>query len=94
VSEYDLDCYLKKCELQYRADHTEGADALDWLAPYCDTLKEIVTYLRELGFRIKEVVDDDSDLGSFKWVTTTAGVIVYQNVEGCSRGLFCKAHKS
>lgn len=91
--EHSLDCYLKKCELQYRADHMAGAGTLDWLAPHCGTVKEITAFLREIGFRIKEVVDEETDLGSYKWVVTTSGVIVYVNTDNCDHGLFAKECK-
>ena len=43
LNEAKLDSYLKKCELQYRADHLapDCSDTLGWLAPYCGSVSEI-----------------------------------------------------
>ena len=87
VDETNLRNYLLKCELQYRADHTEGADTLDWLAPYCGSTKEIADFLRSIGFRIARIVDEELWPGEkHQWVVTTSGVVVYAK----SGGLFAK----
>lgn len=93
MNEEKLQNYLRKCELQYRADHTEIADELEWLAPYCDTVQDIAVYLREIGFRVKTIVDETySDGETHQYVETTSGIVVYVNVGGL-RGLFAKAFK-
>lgn len=91
MDEQKLHYHLLKCELQYRADHMHGADQLDWLAPYCNSLSSIAGFLRTIGFRIREIVDDEDCSGvKLQWVITTSGVIVYLNTESC-KGLFAKA---
>ncbi len=93
VDEAALEKYLRKCELQYRADNSTYGGCLAWLAPHCDTLEDIAAYLRELGFKIKEIMNEEDSFGeSFRWVKTTSGVIVYQN-EGTLKGCFAKAAK-
>lgn len=85
VDESKLDRYLKKCELQYRADHLDpgSADTLDWLAPYCGSVSEIAAFLRSLGFRIAEMIDEEPWPGEkHQWVTTTSKVLVYAGTNG------------
>lgn len=90
MNEQNLRNYLRKCEIQYRADHMKGASTLDWLAPHCNSVKDIQRFLREIGFRIKDVVDEEPWPGELhQWVTTTSGVIVYVGIDG----LFGKAAK-
>lgn len=84
--------YLRKCELQYRADHAEKPDELEWLAPYCNTVEDITAYLREIGFRVKTIVDETySDGRRYQWVETTSGIIVYVN--DYLKGAFAKTYK-
>lgn len=93
MNEQKLRNYLMKCELQYRADHLEKGTAgqLDWLAEHCDCLEDIQRFLRELGFRVRAVVDDADCTGHVcRWVTTTSGIIVYENTKDLC-GLFAKA---
>lgn len=53
--------------------------------------KHIAETLRELGFRIKEIMDDVDAAGErMRWVVTTSGIIVYVNDNDC-RGLIAKA---
>lgn len=88
MDEYKLDLYLKKCELQYRAEY--GTQELDWLTPHCGDVKEIAQFLRELGFRIRNIVDEEPWPGEkHQWVETTSGIIVYVNDKYC-KGLFGK----
>lgn len=78
VNEAKLNSYLKKCELQYRADHLDPgcSDTLDWLAPHCGSVSEIAAYLRSLGFRIAEQIDEEPWPGErHQWVVTTSLVI-------------------
>ena len=80
IDKRNLDAYLQKCEIQWVADHVKHGDCIGWLAPYCDSITEIVRHLREIGFHVKRVVDDaDMD---WKWVVTTSGVIVYADGSG------------
>lgn len=86
-----LERHLKKCELEYRAKHGGMAQQVDWLAPYCDTLEGIADMLRELGFKVKRIMNDTIAEGEYmRWVETTGGIIVYQNDKFC-RGLVGKA---
>ncbi len=62
---------------------------LDWLAPYCDSVDDIASFLRSIGFRIKAIMDETNGNERYQWVTTTSGVIVYVNDEYCN-GLFAK----
>ena len=83
MNEQDLKNCLMKCEIQYRAGHTEGCSCLDWLAPHCGSVTEIAQFLRELGFKIKNIVDEEPWPGEkHQWVETTAGVIVYVGDDG------------
>lgn len=83
VDEAALQRYLLKCELQYRAEHSQKAACLGWLAPHCGSVAEIAQFLRDLGFRIKEIVDEEPWPGEkHQWVVTTSGVIVYADSEG------------
>lgn len=83
VDERKLQLYLKKCELEYRAKHSQNAECLDWLAPYCGTVEEIAIFLRDLGFRIKNIVDEEPWPGEkHQWVETTSGILVYVGMDG------------
>lgn len=83
VNERKLQLYLKKCELEYRAKHSQNAECLDWLAPYCGTVEEIARFLRDLGFRIKNIVDEEPWPGEkHQWVETTSGILVYVGTDG------------
>lgn len=90
MDEQKLRNYLLKCELQYRAKHQEEGDCLDWLAPHCGSVKEIERFLREIGFRIKSIIDEEPWPGELhQWVITSSGIIVYVNQNG-SNGFFAK----
>lgn len=82
--ELALDKHLRREELLFRAKHKPKGSTVDWLAPSCESLNDLVLSLRYLGFRIKETVDCEGA----EWVVTTSGVIVYVNSEH-SRGLVC-----
>ena len=83
VDERKLQLYLKKCELEYRAKHSQNAECLDWLAPYCGTVEEIARFLRDLGFRIKNIVDEEPWPGEkHQWVETTSGILAYVGTDG------------
>ena len=43
-----LQRHLMRCELQYRAENAPKGSEVDWLAPHCGTVQEIVRFLREL----------------------------------------------
>lgn len=71
-----------KCEMEYRAKMLLKGSCVDWLAVYCDSLSDIAEFLRGIGFKIREIVDDEPWPGEVhKWVITTSGIIVYQNNE-------------
>lgn len=92
VTDRKLQLYLRKCESQWRPEHTDGLDSVDWLAPYCNSVEGIVAYLRELGFRLRVIAPAAEDSGGKGWVVTTSGVIVYVNDEYC-HGAFAKEVK-
>lgn len=55
---------------------------IDWLAPYCDSTASIAQLLRDLGFKIKDIVDETTWYGvSHQWVETFSGLVVYVNDE-------------
>ena len=75
-----LQRHLMRCALQYRAANAPKGSEVDWLAPHCGTVQEIARFLRELGFRIKEISDCSDCAGTkFHWVVTTSGIVVYEN---------------
>lgn len=84
--------HLRKCELQYIADHTDRCESVDWLAPHCNSTQEIAAFLRELGFRIRQIVDEQNSFGEcHRWVITTSGILVYVNEDGYTPGLVKRA---
>lgn len=83
VDETALQNYLLKCELQYRADHADGMERVGWLMEYTRTARQATRFLRDIGFRVKEIVDDVDCAGERHcWVVTTSGVIVYADGSG------------
>lgn len=83
VDETALQNYLLKCELQYRADHADGVERVGWLTEYTRTAKQTARFLRDIGFRVKVVVDDVDCAGDgHAWVVTTSGVVVYADGSG------------
>lgn len=83
VDETALQNYLLKCELQYRADHADGAERVGWLMEYTRTAMQAARFLRDIGFRVKEIVDDVDCSGERHcWVVTTSGVVVYADGSG------------
>lgn len=76
----DVTKHLMKCELQFRAESLddEECDEVEWLAPFCGSANELRIFLQLIGFRIKEVVDEEE----MKWVETTSGVLVYVGGDG------------
>ena len=58
VDETALQNYLLKCELQYRAEHADGVERVGWLMEYTKTVKQTARFLRDIGFRVKDIVDD------------------------------------
>lgn len=76
----DLQKYLNKCELEYRAKKMPNGSTVDWLSPSCGSVEEIASYLRYIGFKIRRIVDEESCIGEkHQWVVTTSGVVVYVN---------------
>jgi hypothetical protein len=83
VDETALQNYLLKCELQYRAEHANGVERVGWLMEYTKTVKQTARFLRDIGFRVKETVDDVNCAGDrHSWVVTTSGVVVYADGSG------------
>lgn len=83
VDETALQNYLLKCELQYRAEHADGVERVGWLMEYTKTVKQTERFLRDIGFRVKETVDDVDCAGDrHAWVVTTSGVVVYADGSG------------
>ena len=83
VDETALQNYLLKCELQYRAEHTDGIECVKWLGERCKNTLQAVRFLRYLGFRVKDIVDDVDCAGDrHAWVVTTSGVVVYADGSG------------
>ena len=76
----DVRKHLMKCELQFRMENLEDGewDRAEWLVPFCDSTDKLMDFLKAIGFRIKEVVDDEE----MKWVETTSGVLVYVGGDG------------
>lgn len=74
--------YLRKCELQFRADNQPDGSLVPWLEPFCGSTEEIAAFLRELGFKIHAIIhEEDITFGFCQWVETTSGVIVFANTE-------------
>lgn len=83
VDETALQNYLLKCELQYRAEHADGVERVGWLMDYCKTVKQTARFLRDIGFRVKDIADDVDCAGDrHAWVVTTSGVVVYADGSG------------
>ena len=83
VDETALQNYLLKCELQYRVDHADGVERVGWLMEYTRTARQAARFLRDIGFRVKEIVDDVDCAGERHcWVATTSGVVVYADGSG------------
>ena len=87
--EVNLDKHLRKCELEYRAANLPRGCCVDWLEPICGSTQEIAEYLRYLGFKIREIVDEvDCSSTEHRRVETTSGIIVWVNNE-YTRGFIC-----
>ena len=83
VDETALQNYLLKCELQYRSEHADGVERVGWLMECTRTAKQTARFLRDIGFRVKDIVDDVDCAGdSHAWVVTTSGVVVYADGSG------------
>lgn len=76
----DVRKHLMKCELQFRMESLNIGewDEVEWLAPFCSSTDKLRTFLKAIGFQIKEVVDEDK----MKWVETTSGVLAYVGGDG------------
>ena len=78
-----LEGYLHKQEIQWIAANVPGGDFIDWLVPHCGAVDDLAEYLREIGFRVKRIVDDTDCGGNrIQYVVTTSGVIVYADGSG------------
>lgn len=89
-----LQRHLMKCELEYRANMLPSGSCVDWLSEHCGSTNEIAGFLREIGFRIRAIVDEETCLpGEYhRWVITTNGVCVYVN-DRYLRGFVARAGK-
>lgn len=88
-----LQKHLNKCELEFRAKHQPNGSNVEWLSPHCGSVQEIASYLRYIGFKIREIVDEEACNGEkHQWVKTTNGIIVYVNDEFC-QGFMAAAYK-
>ena len=101
MKDFDLELkkHLQKCELKFRAEMLPDGSNVEWLAPYCDDVQNIAQFLRSIGFKISDIVDDElvpiSDFDedgnaltageNIRWVETTGGVLVQVN-EGDKQG--------
>lgn len=76
-----LQRHLMKSELEYRAKMLPKGSCVDWLGAQCGSVEDIARYLKSLGFKIREIVDEETCLpGEYhRWVVTTNGVMVYVN---------------
>ena len=76
-----LQRHLMKSELEYRAKMLPKGSEVDWLGAQCGSVEDIARYLKSLGFRIREIVDEETCIpGEYhRWVVTTNGVMVYVN---------------
>lgn len=84
-------CHLQKCEIEYIAEHSEGGETIDWLAPYCGTVEQIAVFLREIGSQIKGYMDGGLyPIEYAGWVETTSSILVYVNQHGVN-GLVYKS---
>jgi len=75
-SEDKLQNFLRKGELQYRADN-DGYKSLDWLNPYCGDTKTLAKFLRQIGLRIERINESFGDPNEEEWVETCTGIRVY-----------------
>lgn len=80
--DFRLSKHLMKCELEFRAKELPNGSCVDWLARVCGSTEEIASFLRQIGFKIRRIVDDEPQPGEYyRWVETTNGVIVYVSSE-------------
>lgn len=87
-----LQKHLMKCELEYRAKMLPNGCCVDWLSPFCGSTAEIAMFLRDLGFRIREIVDEEPWPGErHQWVRASGGVTVYVN--NCCLNGFMAGHQ-
>lgn len=83
--------HLQKCEIEYIAEHSEGGETIDWLAPYCGTVEQIAAFLRSIGLQIKGYMDGGLyPIEYAGWVETTSSILVYVNQHGVN-GLVYKS---
>lgn len=89
--EAELQRYLWKCELEFRAREAAWGTCVEWLESMCENTELIAQGLRNLGFRIRRIVDEQDSGGEWhRWVETTNGVVVFVNTENL-RGLVALA---
>ena len=87
-----LQKHLWKSELEYRAKVLPNGSNVEWLAPHCDNVRNIEEFLRTLGFKIREVMEEEivslfeleengeDAVGEWeRWVETTSGIVIHAN---------------
>ena len=90
-----LEKHLNKCELEFRAKQLPKGSNVEWLVPHCNSTQEIAEHLRYLGFKIREIVDEEDCAGELhQWVVTTSGIIVHVNSEWSSGFMAADARRS
>lgn len=78
----ELQHHLWKAELEFRAKKLPEGSCVDWLGSICTNTKSIATFLRQIGFKIAAIVDEESCIGEgMHWVVTTGGIVVYVNTK-------------
>ena len=77
-----LQRHLWKCELEFRVREIPQGSCVEWLEPMCESTAQIAQGLKNLGFRIRRIVDEQACDGQWhRWVVTTNGVVVFVNTE-------------
>ncbi len=89
----DLQAHLWKCEIEFTADRYPHGHEIEWLSEYCTSTESIAQLLRSIGFKIKEILDEEPWPGEVhRWVVTTSGIVVYVNDLGLN-GFIAKREK-
>ena len=77
-----LQRHLWKSELEFRAREIPQGSCVEWLEPMCESTALIAQGLKNLGFRIRRIIDEQTCGGEWhRWVVTTNGVVVFVNTE-------------
>lgn len=76
----ELQAHLWKCEIEFTADRYPHGHKIEWLSEFCTSTESIAQFLRSIGFKIKEILDEEPWPGEVhQWVVTTSGIVVYVN---------------